>query len=395
MHIERELFKIAESQAEGKEVIILLGPRQVGKSYILKWLKRKIENQKIKASFFDLENPETLLRFNRSDAEVFRLLTESGRVVFIDEFHYLKNASKLFKAVYDSRHRVKIFASGSSSIEIHKHLKESLAGRRSLLKVVPLTIHELENKMGKKAWDYYLRFGGLPGVINKKNENERMSHLQELIQAYLIKDIKGLIKEENVRAFNMLLYLLAQSQGSLVSVENLAREIGLTARSIQKYIDIMQHTFVLGVLSSFSNNLGNELKKSKKYYLYDIGIRNALVKDFRRFSRREDKGCVLETAVYLSLTSNLMPNEDLKFWRTRDGKEVDFILIRDRQPIPIEVKSNLKKMIVPNGLETFLKKYPDVSQAYVVNNSLEGEMKYQKTKVRFIHWSQCSRDVIK
>ncbi len=388
MHIERDLFKVVEDQAKGTEVVILLGPRQVGKSYILKWLKGRLEKERIQTSFFDLENPQTLLQFTRPDAEVFKLLTGSGRVVFIDEFHYLKNASKLFKAVYDSKHRVKIFASGSSSIEIHKHLKESLAGRRYLLKVMPLTVRELEKKIGEKAHDYYLRFGGLPGVINKKNRQERMNHLQELVQTYLIKDIKGLIKEENIRAFNMLLYLLAQSQGSLVSVESLSREIGLTARSVQKYIDIMQHTFVLGVLSSFSRNLGNELKKSKKYYLYDIGIRNALIKDFRGIARRGDTGSVLESAVYLNLTSNLMPNEDLKFWRTRDGKEVDFVLIRDRQPIPIEVKSNLKKMDVPGGLEAFLRKYPDISNAYVVNNSLEGEVKHQKTKVRFIHWSQ-------
>ena len=395
MHIDRELFRIAEDHIKGKEVVILLGPRQVGKSYILKWLKKRIEKDNISASFFDLENPATLLQFNQPDTEVFKLLTKSGRIVFIDEFHYLKNASRLFKAVYDSNHRAKIFASGSSSIEIHRHLKESLAGRRYLLKVVSLTVQELENKFGKKAHDYYLKFGGLPGVINKKNRQERMNHLQELIQTYLIKDIKGLIKEENVRAFNMLLYLLAQSQGSLVSVENLSREIGLTARSVQKYIDIMQHTFVLGVLSSFSRNLGNELKKSKKYYLYDIGIRNALIKDFRGIAQREDKGSILENAVYLSLTSNLMPNEDLKFWRTRDGQEVDFVLIRDRQSIPIEVKSNLKKMIIPKGLEAFLRKYPNVSKAYVVNNSVEGEMKHQKTKVRFIHWSQCTTKEIK
>lgn len=395
MHIDRDLFKVAEDHSKGKEVIILLGPRQVGKSYILKWLKKKFEKEEIQTTFFDLENPDTLIQFNQPDTEVFKLLTKSGRIIFMDEFHYLKNASKLFKAVYDSKHRVKIFASGSSSIEIHKHLKESLAGRRYLIKVVPLTVKELEKKIGKKAHEYYLRFGGLPGVINKKNRQERMSYLQELIQAYLIKDIKGLIKEENIRAFNMLLYLLAQSQGSLVSVESLSRAIGLTARSIQKYIDIMQHTFVLGVLSSFSRNLGNELKKSKKYYLYDIGIRNAIIKDFRGLAQRDDKGCVLESAVYLNLTSNLMSNEDLKFWRTRDGKEVDFVLIRDRQPIPIEVKSNLKKMNVPKGLEAFLRKYPNVSKAYVVNNSLEGEMKHQKTKIQFVHWSQYTSKEIK
>jgi len=395
MHIDRDLFEIVESRLKDRDVVILLGPRQTGKSYILKWLKKKAEGLDIRTSFFDLENPQTLIQFNRPDAEVFRLLTTSGRVILIDEFHYLKNASKFFKAVHDSRHRVKIFSSGSSSIEIHKHLKESLAGRRCLINVMPLTVRELENKIGRKAHGYYLRFGGLPGVINKKNRRERMRHLQELVQAYLLKDIKGLIKEENIRAFNTLLYLLAQSQGSLVSVESLSRDVGLTARSVQKYIDIMQHTFVLGVLSSFSRNLGNELRKSRKYYLYDIGIRNALIKDFREFPRREDKGSLLEGAVYLNLMSKLMPNEDLKFWRTRDGKEVDFVLIRDRQPIPIEVKSHLKRMNVPKGLEAFLRKYPDVPRAYVANNSVEGEVRHHRTKVRFIHWSRCRQEEIR
>jgi predicted AAA+ superfamily ATPase len=395
MHIDRDLFKVVRNQLKKKEVVILLGPRQVGKSYILKWLRKRIERNKVQNSFFDLENPETLIQFNQEDTEIYNLLTKSGRVVFIDEFHYLKNASKIFKAIYDSKHRIKIFASGSSSLEIHKHLKESLAGRRQLLKVPPLTLQELENKIGKKSHEYYLRFGGLPGVINKKSQKERMYHLSELIQTYLIKDIKGLIKEENIRAFNMLLYLLAQSQGSLVSVDSLSREIGLTSRSVQRYIDIMQYTFVIGVLSSYSKNLGNELKKSKKYYLYDIGMRNALIKDFRQFSRREDKGCLLESSVYLNLASNLLPNEDIKFWRTRNGREVDFILIRDRQPIPIEVKCNINKMLVPKGLESFLRKYPNTSKAFVFNNTIEGEVKFQKTKVSFIHWSKCNTKIIR
>ena len=395
MHIERDLFHIVENEVKGKEVVILLGPRQVGKSYILTWLKKRVEKGNINASFFDLENPETLIQFNQPDTKVFDLLTRSGRVIFIDEFHYIKNASKLFKAIYDSKHRVKIFASGSSSIEIHKHLKESLAGRRWLIKVPPLTIEELENKMGKKAHDYYLRFGGLPGVINKRNKPGRMKHLQELIQAYLIKDIKGLIKEENIRAFNMLLYLLAQTQGSLISLHSLSREIGLTARSVQRYIDIMQHTFILGALSSFSRNLGNELKKSKKYYLYDVGIRNALLKDFRGINQRDDKGSILESAVYLNASSNLMPNEELRFWRTRDGKEVDFVFVRDRQPIPIEVKSNLNKLNVPNGIKSFLRRYPKTPNAYVANNVLEGCVKHDKTKVHFVHWRKINRKLLK
>jgi len=250
VHFDRILYKPLLAELRRKEITILLGPRQAGKTYLLRWIQRAFRHRGVASRFFNLEEPDALRALARPWEELYRLLTRCGRVVFIDEFHYLKNASRLFKAVYDSRRRVKIFASGSSSIEIHKHLKESLVGRRRLFHVSPLSYLELKKKMGRAAQGYYFRFGGLPGVANERSRQDRIRLLNDIVQAYLIKDIKSLIREENVRAFNLLLYLLAQSQGSLVSVDGLAGQVGLTARSTQRYLDLMTHTYVLGILPS-------------------------------------------------------------------------------------------------------------------------------------------------
>ena len=383
MHLDRTIYPEILSELKRRETTILLGARQVGKTYLLKWLKRDLDKKGVPSTFFNLEDPEHLRLFNQPEDRLFSLLTTSGKVVFIDEFHYLKNASRLFKAVFDSSRRVKIFASGSSSLEIHKHLKESLVGRRHLIKIYPLSYAELEKRLGKQTQDYYFRFGGLPGVIQESTRKNQARLLEDMIQAYLLKDIKSLIKEENIRAFNTLLYLLAQSQGSLTNVDSLSRQIGLTARSVQKYLDIMAHTYVLHPLPSFSRNLGNELKKSKKYYLYDLGIRNALLKDFRKIDDRDDKGPLAESMVFLNLFQRLEPNEELRFWRTQDGHEVDFILLRDRQPIAIEVKNTLNEMQVPSGLKAFLKRYPETKYAVVFNNSIEGKINCDKIPVYF------------
>ena len=176
MHISRAIYPDIVSELKRKETVILLGARQVGKTYLLKWLKKDLDQKKILSVFFNLEDPQTLRLFNQSDEKLFHLLTHSGKVVFVDEFHYLKNASRLFKAIFDGPKKVKIYASGSSSIEIHKHLKESLTGRRRLVSIFPLSYLELKTKLGAKTSDYYFCFGGLPGVAQEAGRRSRQSH---------------------------------------------------------------------------------------------------------------------------------------------------------------------------------------------------------------------------
>ena len=170
------------------------------------------------------------------------------------------------------------------------------------------------------------------------------------------------------------------------------RETGLSEPTIVRHLEIMSQTYVLHVLPSYSTNLANELKKSKKYYLFDTGIRNALLKDMRPVPVREDKGPLLESAVMLHLVSRLLPNMELRFWRTKKGDEVDFVLVKNRIPVPIEVKSDLKKVIIPRGMIQFLKRYPKAPCGIVYNTEIDGQVATVAEKpVYFKKWTDVCR----
>ncbi len=392
MIIKRNILKKLQQELAQPEIVVLLGPRQVGKTTLLRMLENHAREQGLKTAFFDLEQPQVLTDFNRSDKKIIELLQGSGDVVFIDEFQYVKNISKIFKAIFDSKKKIKVFCSGSSSIEIHKHLKESLAGRRFLYRIYPLEYVEMKNSIPSVTLDDYLRFGGMPGLCHTDSQERKQQMLNEIVGSYILKDVKSLIKEENIRAFNHLLYLLAQNQGSAISVHSLSSEVGLSSKAVNRYLDILEETYVNCRVYSYSRNLGNELKKSCKTYLYDLGVRNMLLKDFSALDSRPDKGAILESFVFLCLRLGLRPNMEIKFWRTKDGAEVDFILVKDRKPIPIEVKSRLAGTQVPAGLTRFLLRYPDVKLAYVVNETIEQEISQGHCSVRFLTLEKFSQD---
>jgi len=386
MDAKRLSYKKLCDDLDKPEISILLGARQVGKTYLLKKLEKFAGQSGKTTAYFNLEIPDDLLAFTGSESDTFRFLTTTAQVLFIDEFHYLKKASHLFKAVFDSDHNVKIYASGSSSIEIHKHLKESLAGRRRVYRIFPLSLKEY--KINGLPPDSMLVEGSLPGLLKENSTEDKQNYLHGLLETYILKDIKSLIKEENVRAFNHLLYLLAENQGSVISVSNLSGEVGLTARSVERYLTILEQTYVCFSLPSFSTNQGNELKKSRKYYFYDLGIRNAVIKNFERtIDRRKDKGVLYESIIFLQLLQKISPDTSLYFWRTKQKAEVDFVKVTNRQPVPIEIKSELKQIKIPEGLKVFLKRYPSTTEAYVVNTTQRGELSYSGIPVKFILWT--------
>jgi predicted AAA+ superfamily ATPase len=375
------------------QVSILLGPRQVGKTFLLKELARMAKKRKLRFSYYNLELPNDNLKFNQDAAGVYKMLTADTDVLFIDEFHYYPNISKLFKAIYDSNQKIKIFASGSSSIEIHKHLKESLAGRRLITRINPLTLTEYaqknKTKNPAKILNEYLVFGGLPGLVQADSKENKIRLLNELLETYIQKDIKSLLKEENIRAFNNLLYLLAERQGSLVSVHSLANEIGLTSRTVEKYLALLENTYTCFSLGSYSQNIGNELKKSRKFFLYDFGIRNTILKDFSAGRGRKDFGAVNESFVFLNLFWQLRPNMELRFWRDKSGNEVDFVLLHNRRPMPIEVKSTWPGANIPSGLAAFIRRYPETAQAFVLSINYTGTTQYRNTEIIFTKITDC------
>lgn len=387
MKISRHSFAALVEELRRPEISILMGPRQVGKTFLLRELQKQAHKAGLRTRYYDLEIPQDLMSFNKTDELVFRMLTEKVDVVFVDEFHYLKNASKIFKAVFDSRKKIKIFASGSSTIEMHRHLKESLAGRRLMTRIAPLSFLEFSQKTRKNAADRlyedYVTYGGLPGLINTPDAPSKIRLLNELLAAYIQKDVKGLIKEENIRAFNNLIYLLAESQGSLISENSLSREIGLTAATVNKHLSILENTYVCHPVHSYSRRLGNELKKSKKVYFYDLGIRNALLKDFGSLRHRSDRGALHESFVFLQLAYALKPNMEIKFWRNKLGQEIDFVVLKDRRPFLIEVKTKLAGREIPSAMETFLAHYPETIGGAIFSENMVGEEKFMGKTIRF------------
>lgn len=388
--INRFILKRLQQEITRPEINIFLGPRQVGKTTLLRSLEDHCHTLGISTVFFDLEQPQTLAEFNCSDTEIIQKLQSRGKVVFIDEFQYIQNASRIFKAIYDSRSKIKLICSGSSSLEIHKHLKESLAGRRLLFRIYPLQYSEIQASHADYELSDYLRFGGMPALTHTSDTDRKLLILSELLSAFIQKDIKSLIKEENVRAFNHLLYLLAQNQGSLISMHSLAKEIGMSVKAVDRYLEIMEQTFINYRISSYSTNLGNELRKSCKAYLYDLGIRNIILKDISAPDQRPDSGVLYESFVFAQLRAELKPNMEIKFWRTKDGAEVDFVLVKDRRPVPIEVKSRLRSLEVPSGLKRFLARYPKTPAAYVISLTCSGAICSGATEVRFLTFDEFS-----
>lgn len=382
MKIERFKFKDLCRNLEQPEINILLGARQVGKSTLMAELEVHAKKLGLETISFNLEYPQDLLWFSRSDDEIFKeLSSRKNIVIFIDEFHYLKNASKLFKGLYDLKKNIKVIASGSSSIEIHKHLKESLAGRRKIFKIFPLCLEEWKDT--GKTLDEFLLYGGLPGLLSIPKRDEKIEYLSQMVQTYLMKDIKGLVKEENVRAFNHLLFYLAEHQGNILPTSNLASEIGVTSKTVENYLEILEQTFIIYSVHSFSQKLSNELKKSRKYYFYDFGIRNSLLKDFSKIEERSDFGAILESATLKELKILQTANVEIRFWRTKQGDEVDFIWIEDRVPVPIEVKSRVENDRIPAGLLKFMKNYPKSKYGYVINNHRTEDVEIDEKIIKY------------
>ena len=394
MDIKRLLYRDLWREIEEPQVLILSGPRQVGKTTLLRALEAEARRAGMKTRYLDLEQPADLASLRGEEEEIIEALIGGVDIVFVDEFYYLEDAGRFFKAIFDRGatrgRRVKIIASGSSSVEIHGHLKESLAGRTITYRVFPLSYDEYRAWSSPKRPDLsdYLSYGGLPGLSTAGSVERKQRLLQDYLSTYLFKDVKGLVREENIRAFNQLLYLLAQNQGQLVEVSNLARELGLTSPTIGNYLNILDQTFVNFQVPSYHTNLANELKKSRKTYLYDLGIRNSILKDFRPPQDRDDCGCIYETYVFLSLLPLLTPNMELRFWRTKKGEEVDFVLVKNRQPHPIEVKAHWEQEAPPPGVAAFCRRYATVRSTFTISADPRRPLTEGSTTHRFLAFEE-------
>ena len=355
--ITRTLEKTIIEKLFKQKAILLMGARQVGKTTLLK----KIVKDNNMMLWLNGDEPDIQALFSNMSAERLKALLGRRNLLVIDEAQRIENIGLRLKLIIDSLPEVQLIATGSSSFELASKVNEPLTGRKWEYKMFPLSFSEMVNHHGllkeKRLLPHRLLFGYYPDVVNHQGEEKEV--LKELSDSYLYKDLLTWEKIQKPDKLVKLLQALAYQVGNQVSYNELGQVCGLDSKTIEKYIILLEQAFVIFRLSSFSRNLRNELKSSKKIYFYDNGIRNALIANFNQIEMRTDVGALWE---------NFLVSERMKyiayshkwvnkwFWRTKQQQEIDYLEESDGCLYAYEFKWQAKtKYRVPI---TFKKNYP-------------------------------------
>ena len=359
--IKRELEqKIREKIGKGK-VIVVYGARQVGKTTLL----RTIFGAEKDVLWLNGDNDSTRDALQNASPESFAPLFRGYKTVIIDEAQRIENIGLKLKIMHDNfGSSIQFVATGSSSFELANKINEPMTGRKWTFWLPPLTLSELVSENGVLAeranLASRLTYGVYPEVVmNPENAQEIVT---ELASDSLYKDILSLgeiIKTDKLRT---LLKALALQIGSQVSLTEVAGLVGIDRKTVDKYISLLEQSFIIFRLPSFGRNLRNELKFSQKIYFYDVGIRNAIINDFRPLDSRQDYGALFENYVIAELKKKYS-NENIYFWRTTDQQEIDFILEKNGELSTVEIKKSEKK--TPKVPKSFLDTYHPVSDLVV------------------------------
>lgn len=368
--ITRSLEKtITEKLFKGK-AILLMGARQVGKTTLLK----KIVKDNDKTLWLNGDEPDVQALFLNMSAVRLKALLGQRNILVIDEAQRIENIGLRLKLITDSIPEVQLIATGSSSFELASKVNEPLTGRKWEYKMFPLSFFEMVKHHGllkeKRLLPHRLLFGYYPDVVNHQGEEKEV--LKELSDSYLYKDLLTWEKIQKPDKLVKLLQALAYQVGNQVSYNELGQICGLDSKTIEKYIVLLEQAFVVFRLGSFSRNLRNELKSSKKIYFYDNGIRNALIANFNQVEMRTDVGALWE---------NFLVSERMKyiaysqkwinkwFWRTKQQQEIDYLEESDGTLCAYEFKWNPKtKFRVPL---TFKKTYPKATINIIHRDNFE------------------------
>jgi predicted AAA+ superfamily ATPase len=361
--IDRILEKDIEHYLFRGRIVILFGPRRVGKTTLVrKVLTNHLDKQ---TAYFncDLQSVQTGLAIQ--EAILLKSFLGEYDLVVLDEAQNIPDIGKILKILVDTYPEMQIIATGSSSFDLANRAGEPLTGRAYPLRLYPVSLQELAGKSGysviESRLDNLLRFGLYPSIIDLP-ERDAQIELQELVSSYLYKDVLMYIGVKRSKIVSDLLRLLALQVGNEVSYTELGTTLGIDRRTVMSYIDILEQSFVVFTLSGFSRNLRKEVGKTQKIYFYDVGVRNALLQAFSPLALRNDVGalwenfCIVER---LKKANNTGLASNRYFWRTYDKKEIDYIEERDGVLSGFEFKWNPNRsMKVP---QEFLATYPGSS----------------------------------
>src|SRR3989338_215273 len=328
MYIERDLGRILQKALFSGKILVVYGPRQAGKTTLVKKL---IEPYGEKARYIDcelLENKDLLL--SRPSIELFSLI-KNYKIVVFDEAQVIPEIGSILKTLFDHHPEVQYIATGSSSFDLINSVSEPLTGRSFEYTLYPLSIVELVKTTfdAEQKISEWMRFGFYPGVTG--TEQERIKILSTLTSQYLYKNVLSIGEIKKPELILKLLKLLALQLGQEVSYRELATKLETSQQTIERYVDLLEKNFIITKLSGYSKNMRNEVTRTKKIYFVDMGVRNVLIENFQAINviNRTDVGALFENLAIVERLKTIA-HHDLQFinryfWRTFSQQEVDYL----------------------------------------------------------------------
>lgn len=371
MIIRKQLDYALARLFKGKAFIVF-GPRQTGKTTFVEELLAKVGKKTLYLNGDDADVRDSLAKPN--EAQLKHMLS-GYEILFIDEAQRIDEVGLLIKIIVDRFKKIQVIATGSSAFELSGKINEPLTGRKYEMMLLPFSYAELVGHTDflteERLLDQRLIYGSYPEVINDPANAEE--HLKLLADSYLYKDLFALEEVKKPLLFEKIVKALALQIGSEVNFSELAQLVKADQKTVEKYISLLEKSFVVFTLQAFSGNVRNEIKKNKKIYFYDTGIVNAITRNFNSLNNRNDVGALFENYMIAERKKYLQQNQleaELFFWRTTQQQEIDLIEKRGDEILAVEFKwSEKSKGRIPT---TFTQAYPHASTLILAKTERSG-----------------------
>lgn len=368
MFIQRTAQKLLQEKIQPGKVVLLYGPRRVGKTTLLNEFTRNSEGKR-KIKYVNGETKIVQDSLSVRAVAPLKSFIGDSEILIIDEAQKIPEVGSAIKLIVDSFPNVAVVASGSASLELSQKVGEPLTGRKKTINLFPISAGEIIAEKGREGYleglENFLIHGSYPELFNLESVEEQREYLRELADSYLFRDILELEDIRNAKKIRDLLIALALQVGREVSLSELSRILEISKNTVFRYLDLLEKSFVIVNVRGFSRNLRKEINKMSRYYFYDNGIRNALINNFNSLSMRDDVGMLWENYLVMERLkkqaySGLLSNN--YFWRTYDQKEIDWVEEREGRLFGYEFKWGEKK---PRPPADWLKTYVNASYEVV------------------------------
>lgn len=366
--IGRILQTEIENRLRPQKVLLLFGARRVGKTVLLREILGDFEG---KSLLLNGESQDTIRLLENRTVDNYRRLFSNIELLAIDEAQHIPEIGLKLKLIVDEVPGIKVIATGSSSFDLINIAGEPLVGRSTQFQLNPISVEELLGSMAPiefhQKMHHHLIYGFYPELLSFANVQDCQEYLNDIVDAYLLRDILMVDGVKHAQKMHDLLRLIAYQVGSEVSYDELGRQIAMSRNTVERYLDLLQKVFVVFPLRGYSRNPRKEVCKAQKWYFYDTGIRNAIIRDYRPYDLRQEteRGALWENFVIaerVKRNHNHRLGLNLHFWRTYSQQEIDLLEISGDGVNAMEMKAGKKVPAIPKA---FAKDYPDASYKVV------------------------------